>query len=105
MPIGQLADAGARVFLLDIDDVIRPKLLGERQLLCVARQTGHDDRIRAGGARSNDARQAALARTEDQHTIARARVGQLHGPAKAGTQRVEHHGDVRGDLLTHGMHE
>ena len=67
--VGELRTRRARVLLLDVDDVIGAELLGERQLLCVARETGDDDRIGAGGARRDHAREAALARDRGSSTV------------------------------------
>src|SRR2546421_4061762 len=103
----RVAHARHHVVLLDVDRGVGPQLTREGELLRVAAEARDDDLLRAGGARGDDATEAALAGTQDHHAVARPRAGNRAGPREPGRERVEHHRDAgrqrRVHLLHHGV--
>src|SRR5262249_6418688 len=104
-PAGRSAYPAARVLALDADHVVRAALARQRELRGIAREPGHDDRVRPGRACGDDARQAALARPEDQHGVAGPGARQLDRPAEAGAQGIEEDGDARRQVGAHAVHD
>src|SRR5690606_14076179 len=69
------------------------------ELVGVRLQSGHDDRPRARGPGGDDAGEAALPGAEHQHGVSEPDLAEVHRPAHARAERVEHDGQLGGQRL------
>src|ERR1044071_1478 len=100
---GDFHDAGERVFLVHVDDMVGAEFLGDLEPRLVLRCAGDDDERRAGLLADHGLRQALLARplNEDGGVVADAAVEQR--PLDAVRHRRDETGELRRNALRYVM--
>jgi hypothetical protein len=97
----QHANGLDRVGCLDVDDVGRPELRRERELVGVACQAGDDHLRRSGLGRRDRASEATLPCPENEHAVADADAARFERPAERVAERVEERRILVAQVLRH----
>lgn len=96
-----------QVFCIDVDDVVRTKSARDVEARPVARQSGHNHAIRAGGLGGDHTGQALLTGSLDQNHFARAgaavQIGPLDAVAGGQTHCRKFGRHVVGNLVKYGI--